>query len=71
MHDPIDLPPVTGSRRSCSYLLRLWQEEPESPWRAMLRSVTTKEELLFHDLEALLVFLRTGAGEAGTSEHPR
>jgi hypothetical protein len=57
MHDRPDSMPVTGSRRSCSYLLRLWQEEPGSPCRAMLRSVMTKEEHLFPDLEGLVTFL--------------
>ncbi|MGD2205173.1 MAG: GAF domain-containing protein [Anaerolineae bacterium] len=52
-------------RRSRSYLLRVWQEVPDSPWRAMLRCVTSKEEHLFSDLDALVAFLKTGRGQAG------
>jgi hypothetical protein len=59
MHDQPDSTPKIGSRRSRSYLLRLWREEPASPWRAMLRSVSTKEEHLFHDLEGLVAYLET------------
>lgn len=74
MHDRPDWMPVTGSRRSCSYLLRLWQEAPDAPWRAMLRSVMTKEEQVFPDLDGLLAFLQDqaqpplpGAQEGGTN----
>jgi hypothetical protein len=58
MHDHTDSTPVTGSRRFHSYLLRLWQETPDLPWRAMLRSVATREEHLFPDLDRLLAFLQ-------------
>jgi len=62
MHHHADWMPVTGCRRSRSYLLRLWQEAPDSPWRVLLRSVTTKEEYVFHDLAGLVAFLETGRG---------
>ncbi|MBN1137698.1 MAG: hypothetical protein JXM73_14015 [Anaerolineae bacterium] len=58
MHDLTHSIPEIGSRRSQSYLLRLWQEAPDVPWRAMLRSVTSKEEHLFPDLDRLLAFLQ-------------
>ena len=61
MHDHANPTPTIGSRRSRSYLLRVWQEAPDSPWRAMLRSVTTKEEYLFHNLAGLVAFLQTEA----------
>jgi hypothetical protein len=63
MRDPNGSRPATGSRHSRSYLLRLWQEGPESPWRAMLRCVTSKERLLFHDIEGLVAFLKAEMGE--------
>jgi hypothetical protein len=63
MHDHTDSMPMTGFRRSRSYLLRLWQEEPASPWRALLRCVTTHEEHLFHDMEGLVRFLKMGVCE--------
>jgi hypothetical protein len=67
MHDLTHSTPALGSRRSCSFLLRLWQEEPGSPWRAMLRCVGTQEEHLFHNLQGLLAFLETRAGETAPS----
>jgi len=41
-----------------SYLLRLWQESPETPWRAMLKCSVSGEELVFADLDKMLAFLR-------------
>ena len=61
MHDHANPTPAIGSRRSRSYLLRVWQEAPASPWRVLLRSVTTKEEHLFHNLDGLVAFLQTEA----------
>ncbi|MGD2205175.1 MAG: hypothetical protein PVH17_00225 [Anaerolineae bacterium] len=58
MNEHTDMTPMIGSRRSRSYLLRLWQEAPDLPWRAMLRCVTTKEEHFFPDLDRLLAFLQ-------------
>jgi hypothetical protein len=60
MHDSVDPTLMAGSRRSRSYLLRVWQEEIESPWRAMLRNVITKQEYIFGDLEDMVAFLETG-----------
>jgi hypothetical protein len=61
---------VADKRRSRSYLLRLWQEEPACPWRALLRSVSTQEERLFQNLEELVAFLDSDLGkstESGTT----
>ena len=60
-----------------SYLLRLWRENPDSPWRASLESVTTGERQVFARLDALLAFLESGSGQAetpgtiGTNSNPQ
>jgi hypothetical protein len=59
--DHADSTPKIGSRRSRSYLLRVCQEAPTSPWWAMLREVTTKQEYFFHG--GLVTFLETGVEE--------
>jgi len=70
MHDEASSTPVTGSRRSRSYLLRLWQEAPDSPWRALLRSVTTREEHLFPDIDGLLAFVQQQTKEGWEDVSP-
>jgi hypothetical protein len=40
-----------------SYLLRLWREGPEEPWRASLEVVPTGEVQRFGELEAMWEFL--------------
>lgn len=44
-------------RRYQAYLLRLWQEEPDRPWRASLQEAGTDRRRGFSDLERLLAFL--------------
>jgi hypothetical protein len=39
------------------YLLTLWQEAAEAPWRAALRPAGCQERIGFADLEALALFL--------------
>ena len=63
MHDQTNPAFVSGSRRSHSYLLRVWQQAPDAPWRAMLRCVTTKEEYVFPDLAEMVAFLKREAKE--------
>jgi hypothetical protein len=63
MDDRTGLMPLIGTRCSHSYLLRLWQEDPGSPWRAMLRNVSTQQEHLFNNLGGLVAFLKGGMGE--------
>jgi hypothetical protein len=41
-----------------AYLVRLWQENEEIPWRASAQSARTGEKLFFADLESLFIFLR-------------
>ena len=39
------------------YLLTLWRETADAPWRAALRHSGTQERVGFADLEALALFL--------------
>ncbi len=48
-----------------SYLLRLWREFRQSPWRASLESAETGERKGFADLDGLFAFL---AGECSPPE---
>jgi len=58
-----------------SYLLRLWREGPQAPWRASLQSTATEQLHHFASLEQLWAFLQTrlAAGseiEQGPAEAP-
>jgi hypothetical protein len=39
------------------YLLSLWRETADAPWRAALRQAGTQERIGFAGLEALVLFL--------------
>lgn len=39
------------------YLLSLWRETPDAPWRAALRPAGNAERIGFADLDALVQFL--------------
>lgn len=41
-----------------AYLVRLWQENEQSPWRASAQSAVTGEKVYFADLESLFAFLQ-------------
>jgi hypothetical protein len=43
-----------------SYLLRVWREAPEGPWRASLENATSGEKRAFAQLEDLIDYLRQG-----------
>ena len=40
-----------------AYLVRLWREAPDDPWRAMAKDAHTGEEHHFASVEQLFVFL--------------
>ncbi|RIK40704.1 MAG: hypothetical protein DCC55_14205 [Chloroflexi bacterium] len=46
---------LSGSYRA--YLVRMWQEHPQSPWRASVHNAQTGEKRVFSDLEQLVAFL--------------
>ncbi|MBI1882451.1 MAG: hypothetical protein HYR94_30115 [Chloroflexi bacterium] len=59
-----------------SYLLRLWREGPQDPWRASLQSTATGQLHHFGDLDRLWAFIQAqvAAGseiEQGPAEPPR
>lgn len=41
-----------------SYLLRVWRDNANQPWRASLQSTVTEDKHAFADLHALLLFLK-------------
>lgn len=40
-----------------SWLVRLWREQPQSPWRLQVTDVTSRKSLVFEDLESYIEFL--------------
>lgn len=53
-----------------AYLVRMWQENPHTPWRASAQCASTGEKVYFATLEALFAFLRTQTvvGQADVDE---
>ncbi len=41
-----------------AYLVRMWQENPHTPWRASAQCASTGEKFYFATLEALFAFLQ-------------
>ncbi|MFN8487411.1 MAG: hypothetical protein U0350_07440 [Caldilineaceae bacterium] len=50
--------PRKTSRFYHSYLVRLWQDDTQTTWRALAQSVQTGETIHFADLESLFAFLQ-------------
>lgn len=40
-----------------SYLLRLWRDQPDDPWRAALQSTATGERINFAEIPQMVEFL--------------
>ena len=55
MTTPEDLTLPSGQYRA--YLIRLWQESTQTPWRASTQCVQTGEKHFFGDMAALHAFL--------------
>ncbi|MAT96581.1 MAG: hypothetical protein CL608_05505 [Anaerolineaceae bacterium] len=51
-----------------SYLLRLWREDAQSPWRASLQNVATNERIGFADLQSLFLFVQTQTEASSKSQ---
>lgn len=49
-------PPNTAYQYQ-SFLIRLWQDGEESPWRGSAKHVATGEQLFFDNLDSLFVYL--------------
>lgn len=55
-----------------SYLVRLWQQAPNGPWRASAQSVQSGQALHFADLKALFQFLEVQiAARASQPDQPK
>jgi hypothetical protein len=61
--------PSIDPERYRSYLLRLWREGSDAPWRCQVQCVGTGEELRFAGLAELFEFL--GAEAAVGDAEPR
>jgi hypothetical protein len=48
---------VRPSASYCSYLVRLWRDQPDAPWRASAQHVQTGETVRFIDLDSLCQYL--------------
>lgn len=53
-----------------SYLLRLWRDNPQSPWRASLQSSATEELRHFATVDELWAFLMAQMGGKDDSSSP-
>lgn len=55
-----------------SYLLRLWRDGPQRPWRASLHCVATDTLHHFADMTYLLAFLQAQTGDVNgqTADEP-
>ena len=52
-----------------AFLVRLWQDSADAPWRALARDAETGEEYRFATIEQLFLFLhRQTQGRAATGE---
>jgi hypothetical protein len=68
--DPMNQTPPSEERYH-AYLVRLWQDQPNSPWRALTRDCANDEEQRFATVEELFLFLHRqtdGAGPHRTKE---
>ena len=51
-----------------SYILRFWQDSPQSSWRATVQSIQSQETTHFADLDALFVYLATQTARSHIAE---
>lgn len=55
---------MTRARRNYkAYLLRLWRDKQESPWRASLENPNSDERIAFATLVELVAFIEEMTGE--------
>ncbi len=62
--------PTVGGNGYQAYLVRLWQDSEQTPWRASTQCAQTGEKRFFADLAALYTFLmaQTTEQEKGSQE---
>jgi hypothetical protein len=63
-------PEVSKLPHYTSYLVRLWQDSRQGPWRASAQSVQTGERVLFASLAELFTFLE-GQTLVDSAEYPQ
>ena len=51
-----------------AYLLRLWREHANAPWRVSLQSAETRERQYFANLADLVAHLETQTGQSWAGE---
>lgn len=54
---------MMAKREYFAYLLRLWRENHDGPWRALLENPNSKERIGFANLNDLIEFLENKTGE--------
>lgn len=52
------LTPPKAEQYYHSYLVRVWQDGPQTPWRVLAQSIQSGETIHFADLEGFFAFLR-------------
>jgi hypothetical protein len=57
MGDRMHADPTQSEGHYQAYLVRLWQDSPGMPWRALARDAETGEECRFSTVEHLFLFL--------------
>ncbi|MCE7988087.1 MAG: hypothetical protein DYG89_43535 [Caldilinea sp. CFX5] len=53
-----------------SYLLRLWRDQPDDPWRAALQATTTGERINFAEVSQMFAFLLATLSAPPTVDPP-
>ncbi|MBT3189265.1 MAG: hypothetical protein HN975_16390 [Anaerolineae bacterium] len=56
-----------NKREYKAYLLRLWRENPDKPWRASLKNPNSDAQIGFSSLNELVKFLENKYGKSYTS----
>lgn len=62
---------MDGSAESRAFLVRLWRDGPQQPWRATVKQVSDGLEFHFSSPEKLLLFLHektTGSEEVSAAD---
>lgn len=59
-----------GQPTYLSYLLRMWRDHQQAPWRASLQSTATGDVRRFGDVEEMWAFLQTQLELQGEDSHP-
>ena len=57
-----------SDERYHAYLVRLWQDRPQRPWRAFIRDCANDEERRFATIEELFLFLYRETDGGGAAE---